>query len=119
MAMVASTLGSSTSTFWNRRSSAASFSTYLGYSSSVVAPLQYLDGAPDLVVAANHRIELAQACALGEVERVFLQRLALALGFRRVDLGTAAHSVDGRLQRLAREAVAAHDAADVVLRVGQ
>src|SRR5687768_8552098 len=40
MAMVDSTLGSSTSTFWKRRSRAASFSTYLRYSSSVVAPTQ-------------------------------------------------------------------------------
>ena len=40
MAIVASTLGSPTNTFWNRRSSAASFSTYLRYSSSVVAPMQ-------------------------------------------------------------------------------
>ena len=38
--MVSSTVGSSTSTFWKRRSSAASFSTYLRYSSSVVAPTQ-------------------------------------------------------------------------------
>ena len=38
--MVASTVGSATSTFWKRRSSAASFSTYLRYSSSVVAPMQ-------------------------------------------------------------------------------
>ena len=39
MAIVSSTLGSSTSTFWKRRSRAASFSTYLRYSSSVVAPI--------------------------------------------------------------------------------
>ncbi len=38
--MVASTLGSSTSTFWKRRSSAASFSMYFRYSLSVVAPMQ-------------------------------------------------------------------------------
>ena len=38
--MVSSTEGSSTSTFWKRRSSAASFSMYLRYSSSVVAPTQ-------------------------------------------------------------------------------
>ena len=37
--MVSSTLGSSTFTGWNRRSSAASFSTCLRYSSSVVAPM--------------------------------------------------------------------------------
>ena len=38
--MVSSSLGSSTSTFWKRRSSAASFSTYWRYSLSVVAPTQ-------------------------------------------------------------------------------
>ncbi len=38
--MVASTVGSSTSTFWKRRSRAASFSTYLRYSFNVVAPMQ-------------------------------------------------------------------------------
>ena len=38
MAIVSSTVGSPTGTGWNRRSSAASFSTYLRYSSSVVAP---------------------------------------------------------------------------------
>ena len=37
--MVSSTRGSSTSTGWNRRSSAASFSMCLRYSSSVVAPI--------------------------------------------------------------------------------
>ena len=37
--MVSSTEGSPTYTCWNRRSSAASFSTYLRYSSSVVAPI--------------------------------------------------------------------------------
>ena len=40
MAMVSSTEGSPTCTFWKRRSSAASFSMYLRYSSSVVAPTQ-------------------------------------------------------------------------------
>ena len=38
--MVSSSLGSSTSTFWKRRSSAASFSTYWRYSFKVVAPTQ-------------------------------------------------------------------------------
>ena len=37
--MVSSTLGSSTSTGWNRRSSAGSFSMYFRYSSMVVAPM--------------------------------------------------------------------------------
>lgn len=38
--MVSSTVGSATNTFWKRRSSAASFSMYWRYSSSVVAPTQ-------------------------------------------------------------------------------
>uniref|UniRef100_J3M8Y8 Uncharacterized protein n=1 Tax=Oryza brachyantha TaxID=4533 RepID=J3M8Y8_ORYBR len=39
MLMVSGTLGSATYTCWNRLSNAASFSTYLRYSSSVVAPM--------------------------------------------------------------------------------
>ena len=39
IAIVSSTLGSPTSTGWNRRSRAASFSMYFLYSSSVVAPM--------------------------------------------------------------------------------
>ena len=38
--MVSATVGSVTSTGWNRRSSAASFSMYLRYSSNVVAPMR-------------------------------------------------------------------------------
>ena len=49
------------------------------------APLQDLDDAPDLVVAPDDRVELARAGALGQIERVFLERLALALGFRVLD----------------------------------
>src|SRR3546814_4244692 len=40
MEMVSSTVGSPTKIGWNRRCSAGSFSTYLRYSSSVVAPMQ-------------------------------------------------------------------------------
>ena len=40
--MVCSIDGSSTLTGWNRRSSAASFSRYLRYSSSVVAPMVWI-----------------------------------------------------------------------------
>ena len=39
MAIVSSTVGSPTYTCWNRRSKAGSFSTYLRYSSRVVAPI--------------------------------------------------------------------------------
>ena len=44
----------------------------------LAAALQHLDGAADLVVAADHRIQLALAGALGQIKRVLLQRLALA-----------------------------------------
>ena len=40
MEIVSSTVGSLTNTGWKRRASAASFSTCLRYSSSVVAPTQ-------------------------------------------------------------------------------
>ena len=76
------------------------------------APLQHLDRAPDLVVAADHRVELALARPLGQVERIFLQRLALAFGLGRIDLLAAAHRIDRRLERLARQAVLLHQRAD-------
>ncbi len=44
------------------------------------APLQHLHGAADLVVAADHRIELAAGGALGEIDGVFGKRLATFLG---------------------------------------
>ena len=63
------------------------------------APLQHLDGAADLVVAADDRIELAAAGARGQVDGVLLQRLALLLGVGVADLLAAAHLVDGLLDR--------------------
>ena len=45
-----------------------------------------LDGAPALVVAPDHRIELALPGALGQVDGEALQRLAGVLGRRVVDL---------------------------------
>ncbi len=57
-------------------------------------PLQDLDRAPDLVVAPDHRVELALARALGEIDRVLLQRLALTFGLLRIDGRTPAHRFD-------------------------
>src|SRR5258706_562375 len=102
MAMVASTEGSSTMTFWKRRSSAASFSMYLRYSSRVVA-------APD------HRVELARARPLGEIERVFLQRLAAAFGFLPADRLAAANRLDRLVDRLLAAAVFLQQAAGFAL----
>ena len=83
------------------------------------APLQDLDGAADLVVAANHRVELALAGALGQVQRVFLQRLALPLRFLRANALAAAHGLDGRLQRLLLQAVFLQQTAGLALVVRQ
>ena len=44
------------------------------------APRQHLDHAADLLVAADHRVELACAGQLGEVAPVALERLVLLLG---------------------------------------
>ena len=44
------------------------------------AARQHLDGAPDLLVAADHRIELALGRGLGEVAGVALQRVVGLLG---------------------------------------
>jgi hypothetical protein len=82
------------------------------------AALQHLDGAADFLVAADDRVELAQAGALGQVHAVFLERLALAFGIGAVHALAAAHGVDGRLERLAAQAVFLRDLADVGLAVG-
>ena len=66
------------------------------------AALQDLDGAADLVVASDHRIELALGRALGQVDAVFLQRLAIFLGARILHLGAAADLLDGLLDGRAR-----------------
>ena len=63
------------------------------------APLQHLHGAADLVVAADHRVELAAGGALGEIDGVFLQRAAVFLGVRVLHLLAAAHLLDGLLER--------------------
>src|SRR5690606_23920737 len=83
------------------------------------AALQDLDGAADLVVAADHRVELAAASALGEVHAVFIQRLALAFGVLAADIGTAAHRLDRGFERLAVEAALLEQAAGLALVVGE
>ena len=68
------------------------------------APRQHLDGAADLLVAANDRIELAVARSVGEVAGVFLQRVILVLGARRVGGAALADVVDRRVEGLRRDA---------------
>ena len=61
------------------------------------APRQHLNRAADLLVAADHRIELAVARRLGEVAGVFLERVILILGARRVGGAAFAEIVDRRV----------------------
>ena len=83
------------------------------------AALQHLNGAADFIVAANHRVEFAEAGALGQVHAVFFQGFALAFGVGAVDVLATAHGVNGRFQRLAGQTVFFGDAARFVFAVGQ
>ena len=63
----------------------------------VLAPaLQDLHRAADLVVTTDHGIKLALTGALGQVDRVFLERLALAFRIGVVGLVAAADGFDRR-----------------------
>ena len=62
------------------------------------APLQDLDRAADFVIAADDRIELALLGTLGQVDRVFFERLPGVFCIRVVDLLTAAKIIN-RLSR--------------------
>src|SRR6185503_20092521 len=76
------------------------------------APLQNLDGAADLVVAADDGIELGP---LGQVDGVFLERLAALLGIRIVDLLPAAQVLDGALEGTLHDAGIAENGAQRAL----
>ena len=58
------------------------------------APREDLDRAADFLVAADHRVELALARRLGQVARIFLERVVAVLGTLRVGGAAAAQLVD-------------------------
>jgi len=68
------------------------------------APLQDLDAAADFIVAADHRVELAGAGAVGEIKGEFAQRLSLAFVRLRRNIFAAPDLFDGLLQVLLRDA---------------
>ncbi len=68
------------------------------------AAREHLDGAADLLVAADDRIELAVARGLGEVAGVFLERVILALGGSRIGGAAFPDFLDGGIQGLRRDA---------------
>ena len=79
------------------------------------APLQHLDGAADFIVAADDRVELALLGALGQIDGVFLERLAALLGIRIVDLLPAAQVLDSALERALHDAGIAENGAQRAL----
>ena len=62
--------------------------------------LQHLDGAADLFIAADDRIEFSGFRTRGQIDGVFLQRLPLFLGVLALHLLAAAHRIDGGVERL-------------------
>ena len=64
------------------------------------AARQHLDGAADFLVAADDRIELAVARRLGEVARIFLQRVIGVLGRRGIGGAALAQCLDRGIERL-------------------
>jgi hypothetical protein len=65
------------------------------------ATLQNLNSAPDLVVTAYHRVELAYAGPLRQIEGVFFQGFALPFRIGVIDFLATAHGVNGQLERFA------------------
>ena len=68
------------------------------------APREHLDNAPDLVVAADHGVELAVLRGLGEVAAELLERLVLVLGVLVGHAVGAAHLLDCLADLVARGA---------------
>ena len=76
------------------------------------AARQHLDDAPDLLVAADDRVELALAGVLGEVAPEALERLVLLLGVLAGDPVAAAHLLERAEHRVVGDAEAAQEVAD-------
>ncbi len=70
---------------------------------------QHLDGAADLLVAADHRIDLALARRLRQVARILLQRVIGVLGRGAVGGAALAQRVDRRVQVLRVDAALGQD----------
>ncbi len=69
------------------------------------AAREHLDDATNLLVASDHRVELALLGRLGEVTAELRQRLIRALRILRGDALAATHRLDLRLQLVARDDV--------------
>ena len=69
------------------------------------AAREHLDRAPDLLVAADHGVELPGLGERGEVAAVLLERLVRALGILRRDPLAAAHLLERCEERFSRDGV--------------
>src|SRR5206468_2656525 len=78
--------------------------------------LKHLDRAANLVVAADHGVELLLLRARREIDRVLLERLALLLGVLVVGFAAARLS-DGLRDRAFDGAGLLEDAAEIALRL--
>ena len=65
---------------------------------------EHLDGAPDLLVATDHGVDLALARGLGEIARVFFQRVVGVFGRACIGGAALAQGVDGLVEVLRRDA---------------
>ena len=79
------------------------------------AAREHLDGAADFLVAADHRIELAVACGLREIARIFLQRVIGVLGRRTIRGAPLAQRLDGGIEILRRHAGLAENLAGLAV----
>ena len=79
------------------------------------APREHLDGAANFLVAADDRIELAVARGLGEIARIFLERIIGVLGRSGVGGAALAQRIDGGVEVLRRHAGAAEDLAGLAV----
>ena len=77
------------------------------------APGQHLDGAADLLVAADDGVDLALGGRRGQVARIALQRVVGLLGRGAVGGAALADVVDGRVERGRGDAGVLEDAAGV------
>ena len=76
---------------------------------------QHMDGAADLLVAADHGIELAVARRLREVAGIFLQRVIGIFGGGAIRAAALAQRFDGRVEVLGRDAALAENAAGLAV----
>ncbi|MNH00006.1 hypothetical protein D3C79_591880 [compost metagenome] len=77
--------------------------------------MQHLHGTADFIVTANDRVQLALFGTLGQVDGVFVQRLARFLGVGVIHCRAATQVVDGIFQRFLAHALAQQQLAELAV----